>query len=268
MKVITFLLLVVVDASRIRRAVVSQQFGEHHGTADADTTEATVKHQLSEDSLLDAAHDHHRASVEDGDQIFEDMDNSLNITVGKDKCRRKAKVYKWFGTAPICRGNSKDCTSRGMKVETYCKDCNGAVCRSGKKVKCYKWDKNAWNDECDVECSAAFSRNWVGTAPFCGASDCDCFRINKLPVTSATSEAESCKCSDQSRCETFGSTCTTGRKIMCALPKGVKNAALNKKLAKAIAAAKRDCTKRDKISSKNKQAALKAGAAVAIAFLR
>jgi len=178
-------------------------------------------------------------------------------------CVKRSPVYKFFGTAPWCKGSPKDCTDRGLEYIASGTDIdNGANCWSGKKVKCRGWIENGYDQECDPECSANFTKELVGTAPFCAGSDCDCIRQNMIPWKLVGDY--SCPCEETFRCPNPGAACVTGQKVLCLKPRTMGSFSTE--------AAKADCTKRDEISAdvkkemlKTVQEVAKAGASVAAA---
>lgn len=94
----------------------------------------------------------------------------------------------WLGTAPACSASAQDCTRLGMTHVRSDKSGDGATCVTGSKVLC-------------TAPKAATVREWVGTAPFCSASQDDCTRRGLRFVRSDKSGD--------------GETCATGTKVLC-----------------------------------------------------
>lgn len=170
---------------------------------------------------------------------------SLTWTNTTDACRVTTYFRQTIGTAPWCDANYFDCINRGMEFERFCtNNCpDGGSCWKGEKAIC-RVKTVRMSDECNPECSISFRKMFVGTAPSCGGSDCDCIRQGMVPY--GKYDDYQCPCNHKYNCPIFGSKCMRGQKVLCLKPT-TWSAEVDNEVKRA------DCTHRDEISSQERQ---------------
>jgi len=123
-------------------------------------------------------------------------------------------LARWVGTAPACAASCSDCNddtpvcmsvasspSNSLADSKYTtSNLFGATCTTGNKALCGPTG------------STIYPR-WVGTAPACAASCSDC--TGSTPVCMAVGGSASQSLASSSEDAAFGSTCTTGNKVLC-----------------------------------------------------
>lgn len=164
---------------------------------------------------------------------------------------------QWVGTAPWCAASRSDCADLGMSYVRSSSSGGGSSCWSGTKVLCQERGQRRRKDECNPECTYQMRQWFIGTAPACGASDCDCIRSNGY--TLLTQGSYRCPCNNRRNCANFGASCVTGQKALCVNPGSLDV----RRAAAARQRARQDCTTRDRIASENLQAI--AGAITSVA---
>jgi hypothetical protein len=167
-----------------------------------------------------------------------------------EECISSEKQSQWFGTAPWCHGHDGDCQAWGGEKVQECSDCSGSTCWKGTKVRCEKEIKRGILDECNPICSSFYHKTWVGTAPACGGSECDCIATDSIPMVLEGGSGH-CECNQQGNCPNFGSTCFTGQKVLCIKPKTMSAAVHH-----GITEMKKQCNERHIIEEQTKQMVL------------
>lgn len=124
-------------------------------------------------------------------------------------CREKEPVPPgsvWMGTAPFCAAKPTDCSDNGMIYVRSDAHGDGAKCSSGAKVLCKP----------DPHPAPARTSVWIGTAPFCAASENDCARYG---LEYQTPPPQSAKALYEAFYKDYGNHCTNGgKKVRCAIP--------------------------------------------------
>jgi len=189
-----------------------------------------------------------------------DIMNTTALGAFPEDCYATTHEYSWFGTAPWCSGHPGDCHARNMEFVGSCRDCVGSSCWSGTKVQCKRTIKRGVRDRCNPMCSSDFERYWVGTAPWCDGTECDCISSGGYPYKAAASAGGECDCEDRGACKAFGSGCHTGSKILC-----LKLKIHNTKYDDGLMAMKKECTERQRITEETRRAVISAIKDVAVA---
>lgn len=116
---------------------------------------------------------------------------------------------RWHGSAPFCGASCSDCKGdtpvcmdkTGKKDRAHAKKGDfGNDCSSGSKVLC-------------GSVGATVYPRWRGTAPACGASCSDCKGDTPVCMDQAKNKDKA-----QAQSGNFGSSCTSGSKVLCGPP--------------------------------------------------
>lgn len=205
------------------------------------------------------------AKAEDNQEDEQGILGALNESTARfpPECWETSWRWQWLGTAPSCGSNKRHCQDRGGTFVRYDAYGDGSYCWWGWKVLCKIPDRYI-KDDCHPECSRNFNRQWVGTAPWCAASDCDCIRQNKVPVK-VSSNNPGCPCKNRGRCPHFGANCHFGNKVFCIGPAVWGNKTMEDDLKRARL---NDCTKRQEINEQTKRVMIQSATQIAVAGIK
>jgi hypothetical protein len=120
----------------------------------------------------------------------------------------------WIGSAPFCDPDPSQCQiTPGYQPVATSKSGDGHRCWFGKKIKC-QFNQDAWRQtstfsQLKMELGDAAEGvvpqfAWLGVAPACAASPCDCFEAGLMPIFEDK--------------EGDGSECSSGNKWLCVMP--------------------------------------------------
>lgn len=180
-----------------------------------------------------------------------ELRGKANLTLTRHfppECIATVTESQWFGTAPWCGAHEGDCQNYGGRLVQECSDCDGSSCWVGTKVRCEREITRGIKDECNPLCSPFFTQTWVGTAPWCGGTECDCIATRSVPMQLA-SDGSSCECDQRGNCGRFGATCWTGQKILCVQPKSLTAA-----YEDGLSEMQQECTDRMQIREETRRA--------------
>lgn len=150
-------------------------------------------------------------------------------------CLQHVVDQEWLGVAPFCEEDASSCAQLQPSGDWHYirseKTGNGAPCWTGNKVLCARAKCVADNPEYQDSVSSW----WTGTAPTCGANQCDCVtQYGAVPWRQG-------KCGD-------GACCVTGSKQLCLRP-NKPDSKMNKWVGDAAA----QCAKDHEINQKLRQ---------------